>query len=112
MKAVEYKVVSVSDAGSLTKAVNKYMDDGWQPLGGICCDSGEGGIEYLQAMTRHNLQERRKKLLDALSQTDRILGEILFIAAEDEPENYSIALDDIKGKARMWQDEVREVIQK
>ena len=54
-KIIDYKIVSNESTLELSKNVNKFITEGWQPLGGIChrhltSAYGTKHTELLQAM--------------------------------------------------------------
>jgi hypothetical protein len=64
-KKVEYYAIRADCVDDLNRIVNKYIQDGWTPLGGISCAIGEmrscsssgyrTKYEYCQAMIKHDV---------------------------------------------------------
>ena len=48
----EYTVESGATKVDIRRIVRKMMNNGWQPIGGICIDLHEDEARYLQAMVR------------------------------------------------------------
>lgn len=48
----EYKIVSAVSQGELETIVNVFMDEGWEPLGGIAMATSGTRVVYAQAMVR------------------------------------------------------------
>lgn len=47
---MNYKVIQDTSIQRLADAVNKLMQDGWVPVGGICMTTDQGRTDYAQAM--------------------------------------------------------------
>jgi hypothetical protein len=65
-KIIDYKITEESSEYSLAKIVNKDMQEGWQPLGGVNLipyyDAiGQGYINYVQAMVKYEEEPTTKK---------------------------------------------------
>lgn len=51
---MKYKVIVQLSAEELIICVNKAIDEGWKPLGGVCLSVSERNIAYAQAMTKES----------------------------------------------------------
>ena len=48
---MKYKVIEKMHPVDLEREVNKAIEQGWEPIGGVCCDSSYGSGSYCyQAM--------------------------------------------------------------
>ena len=54
---MEYRVVTANLLKSLIKKVNEAINEGWQPLGGVCSDVGSG---WAQAMVKQAMVKEVK----------------------------------------------------
>jgi len=54
MKTDDYMIVKGSEQALhvFERRVNSFINDGWEPLGGIACSDIVGDILYRQAMVR------------------------------------------------------------
>ena len=53
-----YKILEAYNTRELTDIVNKYMQDGWLPQGGICFSDHNSIVDvYTQAIIRININE-------------------------------------------------------
>mgnify|MGYP005621123791 FL=1 len=53
--ALEYKILTALDPRALDKAVNRYLQDGWSPTGGVCVSpvgSNKNLEGFMQAVVR------------------------------------------------------------
>ena len=49
---MKYKLIEESYAIDLEREVNSAIEQGWKPIGGVCCDTSYGStLYYYQAMT-------------------------------------------------------------
>lgn len=67
----EYKVVRAAiDNGELEEVVNQFIEQGWQPLGGIHCSGDEPSIAT-QALVRFGSTDGLLRALQVLEVTPR-----------------------------------------
>jgi hypothetical protein len=53
MNAYDYQIVQASEKDVFEADVERFIEDGWQPLGGVdVLEMSEGQILFTQAMTR------------------------------------------------------------
>lgn len=53
-KIIDYKVVSVRSDEGVRDKVNREIDRGWQPLGGLCAHTDKSETEWFyQAMVKY-----------------------------------------------------------
>lgn len=48
---MEYEIVIAQNVLDIITSVNKFIENGWMPQGGICCDNN-AYMPYKQAMVR------------------------------------------------------------
>ena len=55
MKIKEYRILSDANENDLTKLVNAFIDEGWQPYGSLCVmgDANEHIYMHTQAMVKY-----------------------------------------------------------
>lgn len=71
---MEYQICAGITVGQLTDEVNKAIEEGWEPIGGVCygvCDVSNDGSEYtevkpvlMQAMVKKKKPKRESPFFD------------------------------------------------